>query len=217
MKKILISICFVGLLVGMTHCSKADSDGETIILLGTEGYVAPLMGIIPDTLQTPFPEHFGDIPEGYIPPNIEGEYCIEKRLFYSNLIPLHDDSDMHIRITDQHNRVATVEFHDYSIARTDTAYVVGSGSLFTLYFTEDREMDFYGFRYTNERTIVISGEKASDGIRNLRLGIIIMAAKKSNTPYVSGFVPGMYFLYEDLDGVSENCEWFDEHNAEDNE
>lgn len=217
MKKIIISICFLGLLVGLTHCGKADSDGETIILLGnTEGFVPPLMGtsdnpeiFIPDSLKEPFKDHFGSIPEGYIPPNIEGEYVIKPKLIYSNLFMLCDSSEMHLRISEQHNRIAKVEFHDYSITNIDTAFVVGSESKFTLYFTEDRNIDFFGeFEYTNKRTIVISGEKEEDGIKDLRLGIIITDSNNSNTPYITGLVPGVYFIYEDSDGVSDTCSWF---------
>ena len=216
MRRLFYYFCCMGFLFGFYSCQKSTDENESIILLGhEEAYVKPIMEVIPDTLRTTFPNHFGNIPTGYIPPNIEGEYVFKKQYFYSNLIPLHDDSEMHIRITNQHNRTATVELHDYSIVKTDTAYITGSGSSFTLYLIEDRVMEFYGFHYTNERSIIISGEKVDGGIKDMRLGIIITEAKESDTPYISGFTPGMYFIYKDQDGMSDNCNWFDQQVGDD--
>lgn len=209
MKRAAILLFFAGLLLGLTHCQKAE-DGDTVILLGKEKYVIPLEDIIPDSLQTAFPSHLGDIPRGYIPPNVEGEYVISKKQFcYANLIPLHDDQDMHLRISNQHNRVANVELYEYGTVCTDTAFIMGSGQRFTLYLTEERITEVYGTQCSNTRCVVITGEKTSNGIRDLRFGNIILDAKDNGNPYISSYIPGMYFIYKDQDGLAENCDWFD--------
>ena len=210
MKKTAYLICITGMLLGLANCQKTVEDGESVILLGKESYVVSLAEMIPDTLQIVFPSHFGNMPEGYIPPNIEGEYVISRKQFcYANLIPLHDDQDMHLRITNQHNRVANVEFYEYGTVCTDTAYIMGSGQKFTLYLTEDRETEFFGAHCTNSRCVIISGEKTDEGIKDLRFGNIILESKENDDPYISAFIPGMYFIYKDEDGLSENCDWFD--------
>ena len=210
MKKILIIICFIGLLMGFTHCSKDDSKNETIVLLGEEGYVPPLMDLIPDTMHTTFPTHFGDFFEGYIPPNIEGEYQIDNKFSFSNIFQeLNDTLEMHLKISDQHNRIATIELDEGGIVHTDTAYIMGSEPCFTLYFVEDRDRDFSGFHYIEKHVVVFSGEKTDAGIKDLRTGFITLVSNESNNNNVTGLPPGCYFVYYDLDNISENCNWFD--------
>ena len=197
-------------MLGLTLCQKPADEGETVILLGHESYVVPLAELMPDTLHTTFPSHFGSMPEGYIPPNIEGEYRVGKKQFcHANLIPIHDSEDIHLRVTNQHNRVAHVEFDEYGIVCTDTAYVMGSGPRFTLYFTEEKETEVFGALCRYTRLVIIAGEKTERGITNLRYGNIILEAGESSNPYITAFIPGMYFIYKDEDGLSENCDWFD--------
>jgi len=210
MKTTAVLLCAAGMMLGMACCQKTADEGDTVILLGYESYVVPLMDFMPDTLRTVFPSHFGSMPEGYIPPNIEGEYRIGKKQFcHANLFPIHDTEDMHLRITHQHNRVAHVELDEYGTVTTDTAYIMGNGPKFTLYFTEVKETTFFGAQCSNTRLVVISGEKTDKGIKDLRFGNIILDEGESSDPYITAFVPGMYFIYKDEDGLSEYCDWFD--------
>ena len=126
MKKLIFILCTITLWCGLSGCQKNNGDGNDIILLGKELYVVPLGNILPDSLKLVFPAYFGNIPQGYIPPNIEGEYAISKKEFcHSNFIDLSDTLDIHLRITYQHNRVACVKLHEGSIVCTDTAFVMG--------------------------------------------------------------------------------------------
>lgn len=203
-------ICCVIVIIGLTNCSKSTYDGDTIILLGTESYVIPLNDMIPDSLKVVFPNYLGEIPEGYIPANIEGEYLISKKEFcHSNFVNLFDNLDMHLRITKQHNRVAKVEFYEGGTVVTDTAYIMGTDQSFTLYFTEEKEMLFMGNTAKVQRCVVITGEKTDAGISNLMFGNIILKAYQGDNPFIGNFIPGWYFIYKDEDGLSENCEWFD--------
>lgn len=207
----------VGLtLLGLVSCNKMTDTDESIILLGKESYVKPLMNMIPDSLQNKLPALFGSLPEGCIPPNIEGEYKIEKKFCHSNFIDLSDDKDMHLRVKDQHNRVAVVDFDEGGIVHTDTAYVMGTDSEFTLYFKEVREMEFMGNHSRVTRCIIFTGEKKNEGIKNLYFGNVILSATKGENPFIGTFIPGWYFIYKDNDDLSVNCNWFDQQRKEGN-
>ena len=114
MKTIRTQLCLVVELsfLCLVSCNKMTDTDETIILLGKESYVQPLIEMIPDSLQSKLLSLFGTIPEGFIPPNIEGEYKIEKQFCHSNFIDLSDNLDMHLRVKDQHNRVATFSHYE---------------------------------------------------------------------------------------------------------
>ncbi len=209
MRKLTIILCFLGMSWVLFSCSK-DSD-DTIILLGKERYVVPMKEMIPDSLYTKFVTLMGGTPEGFIPPNIEGEYLIsEKQFCHSNFIDLSDHQDMHLRISNQHNRVANVEFHEGETIYTDTAFIMGSGQHFTLYLTEERNMTFFA-DFAITRCVVITGEKTAQGIKNLHFGSVILDAENGGNPFLGNFIPGWYFIYKDKDGLSEHCQWFDEH------
>lgn len=206
MKKIIILLSAITMLLEITSCQKETGD---ILLLGEEKYVVSLVNIIPDSLKSVFPTHFGDMPEGYFPPDIEGEYTISRKEFcHSNFIDLSDTLDMHLRITRQHNRVACVELHEGNIVRSDTAFVMGIGNYFTLYLLEERDMPFYG-NHLVTRCVVIAGEKTDQGIKNLRFGNIILSAVCDENAFIGSYKPGWYFIYCDGDGMAENCNWFD--------
>ena len=214
MKKLAILLGFFGMCCLFGHCTKEDTFDDTVILLGKESYVIPMMEMIPDSLQDKFITQMGNPTEGFIPPNIEGEYRIsEKQFCQSNFVDLMDHQDMHLRITNQHNRVATVEFHEGETIRTDTAFVMGSGRRFTLYMTEVRSMSFYA-DFTITRCVVITGEKTDQGIKNLYFGSIILDADNGGNPFLGVFTTGWYFIYKDKDGMSENCEWFGDNSTE---
>lgn len=204
----LFDILLIVAVVAFAGCKKTSYD-DTIILLGEESYVVPLQNMIPDTLQSVFLNKFGDVPEGYIPANIEGEYKISAKEFCcSNYMNLSDNSDMYLKVTRQHNRVATVDLYECGQIKTDTAFVMGNGNLFTLYFNEDKIMVFNGNHVLVKRLVVFKGEKTDDGIKDLYFGNIILSTDNGNNPFLDPFASGYYFIYKDKDGLSENCNWF---------
>lgn len=210
-KPFIILAIAVNVLLSMVQCKKESTAGDSIILIGTENYVKKLSEIIPEEWQDDFSTHYGEMPQGYIPPNIEGEYAISPKQFvYSNFVDLSDDLDMYLKVTDQHNRVATVEFYEGETLHTDTAYIMGSGQSFSLYFVEKRTLDFYGNLSTVDRVVIITGEKVPEGIRKLRFGIMILDTREASNPFVGTFTPGWFFIYKDQDGLAENCHWFDQ-------
>lgn len=215
-KTVIVLAIAVNVLLAMTQCKKESTAGDSIILLGTENYVKKLTEIIPEEWQDDFSTHFGEMPQGYIPPNIEGEYAISPKQFvYSNFLDLSNDLDMYLKITDQHNRVATVEFYEGETIRTDTAYLMGSGQNFSLYFVEKRTLDFYGNLSTVSRVVLITGEKTQEGIKKLRFGNMILNASEPVNPFIGTFIPGWFFIYKDQDGLAENCHWFGQRGGKD--
>lgn len=208
MKRVFLFLIIITVIIHA--CKPKALDGDTIILLGEEKYVKPLLSMIPDTLSTIFVSHMGNIAEGYIPPNIEGEYIINPKQFcYSNFYNLFDNGAIYLKVTNQHNRIATVELYEEGYQRSDTAYIMGDGQFFTLYFNENREMSYYNFYSTITRNVFITGEKSDAGIKDLVFGNIILKVHNGGSPFVGNFVPGSYFIYKDKDGLSENTEWFD--------
>lgn len=208
-KTIIILTIAVNLLLTMTQCKKESTGGDSTILLGTESYVKKLTDMIPEQWQDDFWTYYGEIPQGYIPPNIEGEYAISPKQFvYSNFIDLYGDFDMYLKVTDQHNRVATVEFYEGETLCTDTAYIMGTKQNFSLYFEEKRTMDFNGDLSSVKRVVLFTGEKTPEGIKHLRFGSIILEVRESVSPFIGSFVPGWFFIYRDQDGLAENCHLF---------
>ena len=145
------------------------------------------------------------------PPNINGEYKISMKQYLNSNIGFDffdDDQDVLLRVFDQQNRLAKVDFFENGTSRIDDAYVIGKDNLFNLYFKENREMEFMGKKYRYDRLVVITGEKDRDGIRNLHFGNVILEVENSEDPLVGEFQSGWYFIYKDADGMSELGNWF---------
>lgn len=206
--KTLLSVCcLLGLALLLPRCLKDSITDDTIILIGEEKYVKPIESMIPDTLKNLFLEQLGNVHEGLVPPNLEGEYCIGEIAYCeSNYLDLMNNDNMYLRVTRQHNRVAAVEFFDNKTVSVDTAYIMGSEDKFTLYMTENRRLPSPLEAYSFTRTVVISGKKTDEGIRDTRLGFIYMEV--SGPELIDFWKPGTYYIYKDKDGLSENCAWF---------
>jgi hypothetical protein len=200
------------LLLAVVGCSPKPDD--TIILLGPEDYFNTM-----DVLVSGYPGQdtlaklltcLNEIPEGAYPPDIEGEYKIsEKQFVYSNFHDLDDHHlDMYLKVEHQHNCIASVYFYEGNSVFTDTAYIMGQDPWFTLYFNEQRNMDFQGSTHVHHRLVVITGKKSVEGIENLYFGSLILDRGVNDDPLVGSYLPGWYFVYKDSDGLSENCQWY---------
>lgn len=192
--------------------------GDTIILIGEEADFKTMKQLMEADLNVDQQNAFlSRLPElsntttGLFPPDIMGAYKISPKQFVESNIGFDffdDDRDVLLRVFGQQNRLAKVDFSEGGVSRIDDAYVIGEGDRFTLYFTEDREMEFMGVTYRYERLIVITGQAASDGIRDLRFGNVILKVENGNDPLVGDFEPGWYFIYRDADGLAERGNWF---------
>lgn len=211
-------ILFLGWLLLLAACRPDPVPHDTIVVLGDESYVIPMRDLIPDEWEGAFFEDFGVTPdEGYFPPVLEGEYRISKKQFVASSLDydLSDTLDMYLQIFNQHNRLASVAFYEGGTVWTETAYLSGSGSRFALYFVETRELVSYGTTHAHDRFVLITGKKGADGIHDLRFGSMILSASNGDDVYVGAFIPGWYFIYNDQDGLSENCDFFGPSEEED--
>ena len=202
---ILLSVFCIG-------CQKSDTTGETIILLGEESYVKPLKNFVPDSLFTTFDTifvtHKDHTHEGYIPPNIEGVYVIDpKIIYYSNYNDTIHSHEAYFAITDQHNRIATINLLDGGSVITDSVFIMGNDQYFTLYYTEYKIMPNANAYPYLIRNIFIAGKKTDEGIHDLMYGNIIIGVPDIQNPMFDNFVPGNYFIFSDPDGLAENSNW----------
>lgn len=206
---ILLSVFCIG-------CQKGDTNGETIILLGKETYVQPIKDFLPDSLYTTFDTIFvthGDhTHEGYIPPNIEGVYCVNpKMICYSNYYDTIHSHEMYFEITNQHNRIACINLLDGGSVVTDSVFIMGNDQYFTLYYTEYKIMPNANAYPYLVRNVFLAGKKTDEGISDLMYGNIILGVPDIASPFWDNFVTGNYFIFTDPDHLAENSSWPEGH------
>ena len=183
-------------------CTK--NDDTTIILLGTEVYIEDILNAIPDSLRDTFEQRFGEIPQGYVPPKIEGNFVVApKQRCYSNVAtwPLDVvEPNMYLHLSDQHNSVVVFTFAEATNTFTDTVYIVGYDNKFTVYYQENKEMTINGDDVILKRGIIIKGEMCNEGMQNLYFANIIMdVTGDHDVPLVER---GQFFIYKDGDGIA---------------
>jgi hypothetical protein len=214
MKTLRRIIIVVAALLWCAGCTPGKDD--TIIVFGGESNFQTMEDLMKDYLsvteQEAFLSELDIMPNDLLfPPNINGEYKISMKQYLNSNIGFDffdDDQDVLLRVFDQQNRLAKVDFFENGTSRIDDAYVIGKDNLFNLYFKENREMEFMGKKYRYDRLVVITGEKDRDGIRNLHFGNVILEVENSEDPLVGEFQSGWYFIYKDADGMSELGNWF---------
>lgn len=187
-------------------CTKNDKD--TIILLGTESYVDDILDVIPDSLRNVFNTHFGEIPQGYVPPKVEGDFVVApKQRCYSNVPnwPLGVvEPNMYLKFSNQHNSVVEIVLAEATETFTDTVFVVGYDDLFTVYYQETKTLSVNENEITMKRGVIIKGEKNDEGLKNLYFANIVMeVAGDEGNAVVS---PGQFFIYKDGDGLAKKEE-----------
>ena len=205
MKKLALLFAVLTVML-LTNCVK---DGEeTIIYLGQENYIPPIETIIPQELLDVFYDSVGEIYRGYIPPNVEGKFVVnpKKRVLSNNLVtwPLEVvEPDMVLSLANQHNGVVvTCECAEATVTMTDSVYIMGHNSFFTLYFKEYKPFEDQGFETKITRAMMIVGEVCKEGIRNLKYADIILDVQDNSGGLIVQYPVGQYFIYEDGDGLS---------------
>lgn len=199
----------------ISSCTKNDE--STIVLLGEEQYIDEMLDVIPDSLIDAFLTTC-NIYKGYFPPNIQGEFLFSKKQRVLTSIdvahwPLNViEPDVCLKFSDQHNRVATFVHREQVNTETDTVYVIGRESYFTVYYKEYIVLDYIQYDVKITRGIIYSGRLMEDGIRNLHYASIIMdVVDESNGHGNHETQPvGTFFIYKDKDGLSEYYDWYNE-------
>lgn len=183
-------------------CTKNDKD--TIVLLGTESYIDDILDVIPDSLRIVFDTHFGQIPRGYVPPNVEGDFVIApKQRCISNAAnwPLSvTEPNTSLSFTNQHNSVVELNLAEATETFTDTVFVVGHDNLFTVYYQESKSMTLNTQEIIMKRGILIKGEMCGEGIKDLCFANIIMDVQGDTENAAAR--PGQFFIYKDGDGIA---------------
>ena len=203
----LLTGCFL-----LTSCT--ENEDNTIVLIGPEYYINDILSVIPDTLQTQFFADFGSIPDGPVPPKIEGSYKMSpKERVCSNVVgwPLLNEPDMYLRFSAQHNGIAVMELNEATDNVIDTVFVCGNGNSFTVYFIEnkryDLEMDSATYHVRVKRGVIMKGRMAADGISDFRYATIIMETEDDSQGLIVQYDNGSYFIYKDGNGKAENFDW----------
>jgi hypothetical protein len=191
----------------LSSCTK--NDDNTIALIGTEYYIDDLLSVIPDSLQTRFFAAFGSIPEGPVPPKIEGSYVMSpKERLGSNLPnwPLSFiENNMWLRFSKQHNGIAKMEVNEVNETVTDTVFVCGHDNAFTVYCINQTAVDLDTAYFKMKTGTIMKGNVTEEGLDDFRYATIIMDVE-TNSPN-SFNTPGTYFIYKDSDGLAKNEEW----------
>lgn len=207
----------IALLIGggfvLNSCTKNEEN--TIVPIGTEYYVDDILSVIPDSLQTRFIAEFGGIPEGPMPPKIEGSFKMSpKQRMTSNVSgwPLQAmEPDMFLRFSKQHNELIQIDLNEATENFTDTVFVCGKDNNFAVYFIEDKEYDMAMNTTTchvkMKRGVIIKGKITNDGIDDFRYATIIMNTEDDSNGLIEQYPNGSYFIYKDGNGKAENCDW----------
>lgn len=197
----------------LSSCTKNEEN--TIVPIGTEYYIKDILSVIPDSLQTRFLAEFGDIPDGPVPPKIEGSYKMNpKQRLSSNVAgwPLQTvEPDVFMRFSVQHNELVKLDLNEATEHFTDTVFVCGSGNDFTVYFIEDKdyEMELNATTYCvrMKRGVIMKGKMVGDGIADFRYATIIMETEDDSNGLIGQYPNGSYFIYKDGNGKAENFDW----------
>lgn len=194
--------------VALSSCTKNDE--STVSLIGTEYYIDDILSVIPDSIQARFHADFGDIPNGAVPPKIEGDYVVSpKQRVCSNVSTwvLQDDPNMYMHFNHQHNGIVAMELDEATASLTDTVFVQGKANNFVVYFIEDKAyvMEFNGQNYQvrMKRGVVMKGKVTDNGFTDFRYATIVMETEDNSGGLIGQYPKGSYFIYKDGDGTVE--------------
>ena len=215
MKSIVKLMGLALVLFGMMFASCTKNDETTIVLIGEELYIDDILTVIPDTLKPAFDAVFGTIPEGPVPPKIEGSYVVDPKQRVSTNVDIWPltvvEPNVYLKFSEQHNGVVTMDLNEATEQMTDTVFVMGHNNDFTIYFVEDKSYDVpfgeQSFHVRVKRGIIMKGTVASNGLSDFKIASIIMEAEDDSHGVIGQYAPGSFFVYRDGNGLAENFEW----------
>ena len=192
----------------MITCTKNDT--TTVSLIGTEYYIDDIVSVIPDSLQTEFYAAFGTIPEGPVPPKIEGSYVMApKQRVASSLSEIEwpldlpiPENNVYLKFSGQHNGVVAIDLNETPETLTDTVFVQGNGQNFVVYFIEDKEVEEFSARI--KRAVIMKGRVTDAGLSDFRYATIVLETEDELNQLAE---PGSYYIYKDGNGIAERFDW----------
>jgi hypothetical protein len=102
--------------LALSSCTK--NDDNTIALIGTEYYIDDILSVIPSSVQTRFFADFGSIPEGPVPPKVEGSYVMSPKQRVSSNVDVIDwplnvvENNTWLRFSNQHNGIVKMDLNE---------------------------------------------------------------------------------------------------------
>ena len=199
--------------LALTSCTKNDE--STIVLIGTEYYIDDIISVIPDSLQSKFFAAFGSIPEGPVPPKIEGSFVMSpKQRVASNVEgwPIQTvEPNVYLCFSKQHNGIVAMDLNEATETLTDTVFVCGSGNAFAVYFIENKayemEVNNHSYHVKMKRGVVMKGQVVDDGLSNFRYATIVLETEDDSGGLIEQYAKGSYFIYKDGDGKAARQDW----------
>lgn len=210
------------LAVGLALGSCTKNDDSTIVPIGAEDYVKPLSSVVesifssvPEATKTKFLQDFGDLPDGPVPPKIEGSFKMSpKQRVATNTdlpVPAIEQPDLLLRFSNQHNELIQLDLNESTENFSDTVFVRGNDNAFAVYFIENKayEIPMGGTVYhvKMERGVIMRGKMTDRGIADFRYATIVMQAEDDSNGLIDQYDRGTYFIYKDGDGVVEKYDW----------
>lgn len=214
-----ISILTLGLVMAgslaLSSCTK--NDDNTIALIGTEYYIDDILSVVPGSVQAQFFADFGSIPEGPVPPKVEGSYVMSPKQRVGSSFPESEwplqaiEPNVYLRFTNQHNGIVKMNLNETTETVTDTVFVCGSGNAFAVYFIENKEYEMpingHTYQVRVKRGVVMKGKVTDNGLSDFRYATIIMESEDDSNGLLGLYGSGSYFIYKDGDGIAKNEEW----------
>lgn len=203
------------ILFGMMMASCTKNDDTTIVLIGEERYIDDILTVIPDSLKTVFDGAFGAIPEGPVPPKIEGSYVVDPKQRVSTNVAIWPltliEPNVYLKFSEQHNGVVTMDLNEATEQLTDTVFVMGHDNDFTVYFIENKSYDVpfnaQSFHVRVKRGVIMKGTASASGLSNFKIASIIMEAEDNSQGVMEQYAPGSFFVYRDGNGLAESFDW----------
>ncbi|MBR4838588.1 MAG: hypothetical protein IK004_09225 [Bacteroidales bacterium] len=211
MRKISLFIVSLAAL-SMVSCTK--NNDSTLTFLGEEQYVEDIVKVIPKKARDVFEQRFGEIYTGDKPPKIEGEFMFAPKKRDTSNVNINTwpldvyEPNVYLKFMNQHNKVAKLIHYEETETVIDTVYVMGHDSYFTVYYVENKKMDYGIYDVRVKRGIIYKGRITEDGIRNLKYASIIMDVYDSSNGVLDLYPAGSFFLYYDKDKLSERYNWY---------
>ena len=171
-----------------------------------------LDNVIPEDIVEPMSPYI-DIYRGYNPPNVEGVYSIKPFTTvhcedYGNggYAPGTQVNPMVIRLHGQDTSKNTINYESYtengdSYAKGEGAFISGYGNYFSVFFNTIGKSE--GIQ--TKTALVISGEKAYNGIKNLKYAFVMV--EKGSDPTNKLMREGVFRVFKDGDYISVPCSW----------
>ena len=206
MNKIKLSIILCGLTLLFMACSKSSDSSDN------SQESKSIDDIIPPTLLTNLKNRM-NIYEGDTPPSIDGCYLISPAILVSSTLSkdkIGDEfADDYIKFTNQ-NSNNSITYNSIQeggdTSSSNSVSIRGTGNYFTAYFTayNNSHNDSDNATATSTTATVISGEKTSSGIKNIKYAFLMISKDDPD----SILVPiNTIRVFTDGDSLAENTTW----------